>query len=163
MGNKLSESAKPDPSLAPSTAFGRMLMHSFEHKSGKMLCAAIRKNTKEAIDDAVEFARREFIKPHTKGVSNQSDFDDMNRGLITYLTQDTDIGDGSLFTQTPLKYAKSLKHEIAHKTIQDHLDRLHLLNRKEEGKINKVVGEVNATRAELAKERLKEFQKKAER
>lgn len=159
MGNKLTAEKKPDPTLAPSTFIGRAF-HEFENRSGKMLVRAIKANSKQAVDEAVEYARREFIKPRTRGVSNDADYNDMNEGLTRYLTQDTDIGEGSLFTQTPLRFATSCKSDIAAAAIQEHLDRLHLLNRKDGSrtKVSMTVGEVNASRAELAKERLKAFQ-----
>ena len=156
MGNKL-DVKKAEPECAPSTMIGRAL-HHFEYKTGKMLVAAIKKDSKEAIDEAVEFARKELIKPRRSGVSNSTDFDDMNEGLVRYLTQDTDVGHGQLFTQTPLYFAKTTcKANVAAAAIQEHLNRLEG-RREEGGRQVKGVGVVDASRAELAKERLKAFQ-----
>jgi len=163
MGNKL-ERAKAEPALAPSTALGRAL-HSFEHKSGKMLVAAVKKNSKEAVDEAVEFARKEYLKPRRAGVGNSTSFEECNAGLVSYLSDVKDVGDGPLFTQTPLYFAKKIGSNVAAKAIRDHLEKLSsAANGKDEhkGRVLNGVGEVNASRAELAKERLKAFQKKKE-
>jgi hypothetical protein len=121
-----------------------------------MLVRAIKANSKEKVDEAVEFARREFIKPRRAGNANPAEFEDMTRGLLNYLQQDTDIGDGQLFTQTPLVFARRCKAYEAETAIQLHIDRLNIDSRK--GTASKTVGEVSASRAELAKERLKAFQ-----
>jgi hypothetical protein len=152
MGQNESAARKPEPELASSSVLFRAFQ-SFEHRSGKMLVKAIKANSKEKVDEAVEFARREFVKPRTKGVANPSEFDDMTRGLLNYLQQDTDVGDGQLFTQTPLAFARHCKANEAEKAIQSHIDRLNI-----KGSTSKTVGEVSASRAELAKERLKAFQ-----
>ena len=162
MGNKV-EVVKKEPTLAPSTVVGRVLFHSFEHRTGRLLVAAIRKNSKEAIDEAVDFARKEFVKPHSSGVSNDKNFEEMTAGLISYLTQDTDIGDGSLFTQTPLRFAKGLKADIAVKAIEEHITRLRRKQNPVCENIRQASVDVEAdrSRADLAKERLKAFRASA--
>lgn len=165
MGNKI-EIVKNEPMLAPSTVVGRALFHSFEHRTGKLLVSAIRKNSKAAVDEAVEFARKEFVKPHSSGVSNDAAFEEMTAGLISYLTQDTDIGDGSLFTQTPLRYAKGLKADIAVKAIQEHITRLRrkqnpVFENFRQASVGAEREEADRSRVDLAKERLKAYHAKS--
>jgi hypothetical protein len=156
MGQQESVPKKPEPELGSSSVVFRAFQ-SFEHRSGKLLVQAIKVNSKEKVDEAVEYARREFVKPRTRGVPNPSEFEDMTRGLLSYLQQDTDVGDGQLFTQTPLAFAKHCKAFEAEKAILHHIERLNIDARKGAA-VSKTVGEVSASRAELAKERLKAFQ-----
>jgi hypothetical protein len=62
-----------------------------ESKSGKRLLQAIRSNSVEHFNKALELAREEFIKP-TTSKSNDAEYEEMVRGIIKYLTRTYDIG-----------------------------------------------------------------------
>lgn len=177
--NKSSEPPKPEPGNASGNVVFRAFQ-SFEYSSGKMLCKAISADSRAQVDEAVEYARRELLKPRTGGVANTRDFADVNAALIKYLTQDTDVGDGPLFTQKPLVFCEARKPPAlaAHAAISEHLQRLRKLAGQSTGGSGGSGGGVSgsksgsgsgsvtggdggacgADRAAVAKERLKAFQ-----
>ena len=173
MGN--GNSAEGKKSEEPASASGNIVVRafqtlSFEYNTGKMLVKAIIGDSRDKVDEAVEYARRELLKPRTGGVANTRSFADVNAALIKYLTQDTDIGDGPLFTQKPLDFCKSRRPPSlsAHEAISEHLRRLRKLagqadvgGRDSNGSSSSNEGGgtgVGGDRAALAKERLKAFQ-----
>jgi len=145
------------------------MFHSFEHQSGKMLVAAIKKNCAEDVTKATEFARKEFVKPRTRGVSNTAEFEDSIIGLLSYLTlNEYEVGDGPLFKITALEWCKRCKADQASEALNNELAKL-LRVAASEGiaipsnvplpvKTSSLVGEVSSDRATIAKERLKAFQ-----
>jgi hypothetical protein len=157
MGN---ESSIPTPSI----------FKEYEHISGKRLIAAIRADSRASTIAAVDFARKEFTKPFSKNTSNVSDYEDMVGKMERYLTKKYDVGDGVVFTRTPLDFARSIRSNQAAAAIEESLAKIRTeshtagvqLGDKSAGTVieRPVIGEVTHERASIAKERLKEFQNK---
>lgn len=142
-------------SVSKSSLIGKF--KEFEHLSGKKLLAAIRSDNEDGASDAIEFARQEYIKPVAGSMakaSNLSGYEDMTKGMVAYLTREYDVGDGIVFKQTPLEYARAKKakkvEQIIEKSILD-LERLMGINA---AKTSYSVGEVTKERVEEAKARL---------
>lgn len=144
MGNKVTNS-----SISSSVS------GEFEHRSGKLLLAAIRLNDATAVQRAIDKAKSEFSKPvgtHT----NKADYEEMISNMKKYLTNQYDIGDGPLFTRAPSDYAAFLKAANAKEAIDRNLLELDGLI-PGGSKFNESVGEVTHDRAALAKARLQAF------
>jgi len=153
MGNKHSK--------APGAAAPTSLL-SFEYVTGKLLLAALRKDSEEALLAAIETARKEFVQPINGKTSNSSDFRDMVECLTRYLTKPYDIGEGFLFPLTPLEYCAKLKSSkcetIIRKKIKD-LQKQQGSDCTQQGRKVKQGSGDASLRAEEAKERLQRFQK----
>jgi hypothetical protein len=155
------------------------IFKEYEHRSGKRLIAAVRANSREAVDAAVEFTRHEFTKPLNSSTANASDYETMQQRMEQYLLGPKDVGDGIIFKKGPLELATELRSTEAAAAILDHLNRLgvhvppaHLIGTassissnsvavpdlKDRGVDSATVGHVNAERSAAAKERLKAFQ-----
>ena len=146
MGNKVSNSS-----------FSGMLTE-FEHQSGRKLLQAIRNNDPEQTQAAINFAKSECTKPVSSNV-NRAEYDDMVAYLIKYLTQEYDIGDGPLFTKSPLAYCKKIYADKAADVITNNLNTLSQGGRIVKNIVSPTVGEISKDRVALAKERLKEMRK----
>ena len=145
MGNKATQSS------ITANLFG-----DFEHCSGKMLIAAIRIDDSSGVQRAIETAKKEFAKPISSNV-NKAEYDDMIENMRKYLTKGYDIGDGLIYTQSPIAFAKLLKSKRAEETIVRNLTELEGIIASGGVKVSSTVGEVSHERANLAKERLKAF------
>ena len=152
----------------PSTIF-----KEYEHKSGRRLISAIKNNSRQETEDAIEFCRHEFTKPLSGTTANASDYDTMHKRLEQYLLSPKDIGDGIIFKKTPLEVCKDKGSNESAAVILEHLNRLGVqlptgtspasftaapLDLKDRGVESVNVGFVNQERSNLAKERLKAFQ-----
>ena len=100
MGN--SESAEESSSAPNAMKF----FHDYEHKQGTLLVPAIKRNSVEDLEKALEVARKEFARPKTTGF-NKAQYEEMVTKMLDYLTQTYDIGEGILFKQTPEIWAKN--------------------------------------------------------
>jgi len=145
------------------------IFQNYEHRQGTKLLAAIREDSKEGIDEAVEFARQECIKAKTStSTSASNDFDLMIDKMTTYLTQQYDVGDGPIFTKTPIELAKDLYCDHATPAIEDHLSKLKMQTEKRnDGKSQRSmftskdkVGESKQKEVAAAKARLLAFREK---
>ena len=170
MGNTNASDTKPS---GPQSASGNLFVRAFqtfEHRTGTRLVAAIKADSREDVDAAVEFARREFVTPRTGGVPNPAAFSDSVDGLIRYLTSPKDVGDGPLFTQAPVEFCRACRPPslAALRAVEGHLHRLYAL-RAAGGEAGigamttesigvAAVGEPPGARAALARERLAAFQ-----
>ena len=145
-----------------------------EYSSGKKLLAGIKSNSRSQIDEAVEYAKNEFAQPISSSTANSADYDYMTSCIVKYLTKGYDVGDGPLFLQTPLEFCKTTGSNEAASAIKQHLMRFGI-NVNTDGNsgegsqtikdqvigvesIN--IGIITHERAELAKEKLHEFQSK---
>lgn len=145
------------------------LMKEYEHISGKRLLRAIRANTASNMMEAIEAAKKELYSADRKK-SHDEDYDNMVRKMATYLTKKYDIGDGMLFGQTPLELAKSLRADQAIAVINEQIAILSknpaaaevFEDKGEAVRDSPSVGKVDKERANTAKERLKEFQRRHE-
>ena len=145
MGNKATQSS------ITASLFGE-----FEHCSGNLLIAAIRLDDPSNVQKAIDAAKKEFAKPVSSNV-NKAEYDDMIENMRKYLTKGYDVGDGPLYTQTPIAFAKLLKSKRAEETIVRNLTELDGIIASGGIKVSNTVGEVSHERANLAKERLKAF------
>ena len=149
------------------------LFKNYEHKSGKRLIEAIKLNERCATQDAIDSAKKEFTKPISKLISNTSDYDEMMTKMDRYLKKQYDIGDGVLFTKSPLEYCESIGSLEAAAVINENIKKMSQIALSN-GKIGGVqinasssppigiesdtVGTVTHDRAMLAKSRLIAFQ-----
>lgn len=149
------------------------IFKDYEHRSGKRLIAAVRANSREDTEAAIEFTRHEFTKPMSSSTANASDYDLMHKRMEQYLLGPKDVGDGVIFKKSALQLAQDLKSSAAATVILDHLNRLGVQvpagvsgaasslpmpDLKDRGVDSATVGHVNAERSLAAKERLKAFQ-----
>jgi hypothetical protein len=74
--------------------------------------------------------------------------------MKNYLTRQYDVGDGPLFTRSPVEYAKHLKAQKVEQVITRNIMELEGLIPGSGPKFNQAVGEVTHERAALAKARL---------
>lgn len=138
------------------------MFHSYENRNGKLLLAAIKNDCLEEFHIACETARKEFVRPKTRS-SNAAGFDDMLQGMYEYLTRPYDIGNGPLFTKTPLQYAEMLKST---KIIGPLTEKIKELEKSKPAirPVDNVFDGRSGTsdsshRANIAKDRLRAFQK----
>lgn len=149
------------------------IFKEYEHKSGRRLIAAIKNNSRQEVEEAIEFCRHEFTRPLSGTTANSSDYDVMHKRLEQYLLSPKDIGDGIIFKKTPLEMCKDKGSHEAGAVILEHLNRLGVqlpagtlpsnftaapADLKDRGVESVNVGFVNQERSTLAKERLKAFQ-----
>lgn len=86
-----------------------------EYKNGKRLISAIAMNSKEATDNAIEFARKECVKP--QGIyASVMEYEDMVKTMLEYLTRKYHCGDDRVW-MTPLEYATSCNATIASESV----------------------------------------------
>lgn len=150
---------------------GLTIFKEYEHKSGRRLISAIKNNSRQETEDAIEFCRHEFTKPLSGTIANASDYDMMHKRLEQYLLSPKDTGDGIIFKKTPLEMCKDIGSNESGSVIIEHLNRLGVqlptgttkftaapLDLKDRGVESVNVGFVNLERSNLAKERLKAFQ-----
>jgi hypothetical protein len=109
------------------------LLRDYEHIYGKRLLAAIRLNSREEVERAIDIARREprapfSVKINMRRSPERTDFDEMADRMTVYLTKGYDIGDGIFFTKTPLEYCTHLNAPDAAVTIREHLYRLGVID-----------------------------------
>ena len=151
MGN--SSSSPP----GQSKALDGCILQQYEHKNGKKLIAAIKLNSALRTRQAIEEARVEFIRP-TKKTSNEAEYDEMINGMIKYLTQGYNVGDGILFTKSPIQYGEYCKADEALEVVKSELEKYQQMLQRNENVTEKPRDRISSDRAKLAKERLKNFQ-----
>jgi hypothetical protein len=151
MGNKVTNSS-----------FSSALTGEFEHRSAKKLLTAIRVDDPALAQKAIDSAKAEFSRPVSSN-SNRADYDDMINEMKNYLTRQYDVGDGPLFTRSPVEYAKHLKAQKVEQVITRNIMELEGLIPGSGPKFNQAVGEVTHERAALAKARLQAFNKDAKK
>lgn len=140
------------------------ILEEYEHKSGKRLLASIQVNQRDITQSAIDFARKEFTKHASGFLSVSSDYDEMSAKLESYLTKKYDIGDGIIFTKSPLEYCDSIGSSESAAVIKENLQRVSMVtNGKKQGSQptgieSHTVGPVTHDRALLAKARLQAFQ-----
>ncbi|RYH30134.1 hypothetical protein EON65_06125 [archaeon] len=140
----------------------------YEHKSGKRLLRAIQANVASQVQEAVDTARKELLsKDRTR--SHDEDFNNYVKKMTYYLTREYQVGESLLFGgKTPLEVAESLHADQAIKVIKENLEILSRNNVSADILENKhivvrespTLGKIDKDRATLARERLKEMQRK---
>lgn len=156
MGNKLN----PIP---------ESLTKEYEHIAGKKLIRAVKSNLPAQLEESYELAKSELL-PKSKSTAHDKEYETMVTKMITYLTRGYNIGDGILFTKTPLEIAEEYHADQSIRWINTKLEYLQknevgrkLLEDKEiKVKSTSAVGPVDRERVHSAKERLKQFQKEYE-
>lgn len=147
-----------------NSADKQSILEDHEHKSGRRLLASIRVNQRDVTQMAIDCARKEFAKHATGFLSVSLDYDEMSAKLEKYLTRSYDIGDGIIFTKTPLEFCDIIGSSESAAVIRENLQRISMVtNGKKDGAHpvgidNAVVGLVTHDRAALAKARLQAFQ-----
>lgn len=151
----------------PTPYLPEMLKKDYEYQTGQRLIRAIKANSRSQLQDAVDCARNE-IQLHSKNVkiAHDKDYEDMVKKMIAYLTRGYDVGDGVLFTKTPLEIAEIYHCSDAAAFINENLELLsrsqvssHVVAKQGLSVAPKSsVGAVDKDRVHQAKERLKAFQ-----
>jgi hypothetical protein len=141
------------------------LVKEYEHIAGKKLIRAIKANSKMQMEESYEMAKKELL-PKSKTSTHDKEYENMIKQMTLYLTRGYNVGDGVLFTKTPLEIAKEFHADQATEFINKALEQLNKNEiaaeiLKEQGlKVTStsVVGSVDRDRVQTAKERLKQFQ-----
>lgn len=108
MGNSLNQALTLDNSS------------KLEYINGRRLIAAIAMNSKEAACGAIEYARKECVRPH--GIySSRMEYDDMVNVMVEYLTRKYSCDDNNV-NMTPSEYATSLNSSEAYESISAALE-----------------------------------------
>lgn len=149
----------------PTPAIPEMLLKDYEHKTAQRLIRGIKANSRRQLEEAFDSARKELLSNNTK-LAHDKEFENMVKNMIAYLTRGYDVGDGALFTKTPLEIAREYHADVAIEFIEEKIAHLQKseVGAKEIDKrgINvpatSSAGRVDKDRVALAKERLKQFQ-----
>jgi hypothetical protein len=143
------------------------IMKEYEYNTGQKLLRAIKANTRTQMQECMDTVREE-IKSQSKTtmIAHDKEYDNMIK-VTLYFTRGYDVGDGVIFTKTPLQYAEQLKSDQAidfiNRVLAD-LSRNDVANTVMVEKGAKVVteqsfmGKVDKDRVQQAKDRLKAFQ-----
>mmetsp|Transcript_1747 Transcript_1747/g.2737 ORF Transcript_1747/g.2737 Transcript_1747/m.2737 type:complete len:176 (-) Transcript_1747:262-789(-) len=94
-----------------------------EYKTGRRLFVGISTNSREATEMAIEYARKECVKPHGPHASVM-EYTDMIHTMIEYLTRVYPE-----YHMTPLQYASSKDSQIAATVISDTIKSLQTASR----------------------------------
>lgn len=151
MGNKLTP---PD------------ILRDYEHTSAKKLIRAIKANSRTQLEDSFEMAKKELL-PMSKGTTHDKEYENMIKKMTEYLTRSYDVGEGMLFKKTPMEIAEEYQADQAIVFIKqslEHLQKNEIASKILDEKGMKVesstsVGNIDRDRVQLAKERLKQYQK----
>lgn len=143
------------------------LKRDYEYLTGQKLIRAIKANSRPQLADCVDLARKE-LKSNNVKLAHDKEYEYMVKQMILYLTRGYDVGDGVLFTKTPLEIAEMNHSDVAIAFINETLSQL---NRNEIGSkiladrgvsgitpVSATIGAVDKDRVAQAKERLKAFQ-----
>lgn len=144
------------------------VMKEYEYNTGQKLIRAIKANSKTQMQECIDVVKEEIRSQNkTSRLAHDKDYENMIKKVTLYLTRGYDIGDGMIFTKTPMQYAEHLKSdqaiEFINKTLTE-LSKIDTANQLMEEKGTKVVresssvGRVDRERVNQAKERLKAFQ-----
>lgn len=142
-----------------SKALDGGVLQDYEHLSGKKLLAAIKLNSSLRVNEAIEAARVEFVRP-TKKKSNSSEYDVLINGMIEYLSKYYDVGEGMLFKKTPIEFCNHCKSFEALQVIESELEKYRSQLQRLSNVTDKPRDRISSDRAKQAKERLKAFQEK---
>jgi hypothetical protein len=144
------------------------VMKEYEYNTGQKLLRAIKANSKTQMQECIDVVKEEIRSQNkTSRLAHDKDYENMIKKVTLYLTRGYDIGDGMLFTKTPIQYAEQLKADQAIQFINNtliELSKIESANKVMEEKGTKVaresssVGVVDRDRVNQAKERLKAFQ-----
>ena len=140
------------------------LFQEYECNTGRQLLRAIRADSKERVAAAIETVRKEYMTAKVKN-THEKDFENMTRKVMRYLTRYYDVGEGMLHKKTPLQLAEECEAIEVVQYLTETLETLKRHRDKDDGllgmttapKLNAAVGKIDKDRAELARERLKEY------
>lgn len=149
----------------PTPAIPEMFVKDYEHKTAQRLIRGIKANSRRQMEESYDCARKELLSNNTK-TAHDKEYEFMVKSMITYLTRGYEVGDGVIFTKTPMEIAKEYHADEAIAFIQEKLEHLQKseVGGKEVSKrgINvastSITGRVDKDRVAQAKERLKQFQ-----
>lgn len=146
-------------------AIPEMLMKDYEHKTAQRLIRGIKANSRRQMEEAFDAARKELLSNNTK-LAHDKEYEIMVKTMISYLTKGYDVGDGVIFTKTPMEIAQEYHADEAISFIEEKLEHLQKneVGAKEVSKRGLNVpstssaGRVDKDRVAQAKDRLKQFQ-----
>lgn len=149
----------------PTPGIPDMLVKDYEHKTAQRLIRGIKANSRRQMEDAYDSARKELLSSNTK-LAHDKEFEIMVKAMLSYLTRGYDVGEGAIFTKTPLEIAKEYHANEAIAFIEEKLE---YLQKSEVGgaEVKKrginvpsstSTGRIDKDRVAQAKERLKQFQ-----
>lgn len=144
------------------------LLKEYEYNTGQKLLRAIKANSRTQMKECLDFVKEEIRSQNkTSKLAHDKDYENMMKKVTLYFTRGYDIGDGVIFTKTPLQYAESLQSDQAIAFLNDtlaELSRNETASKVIEDKRAVVVkeqsfmGKVDRDRVNQAKDRLKAFQ-----
>lgn len=155
---------------------GNVLSEDFEYKTGKRLISAIAKNSRDDTELAIEYARKECVKPHGLQASEMP-YEKMVETMIEYLSRPYKCRD-NITLMTPIEFSESQNALESLSVIRGSLasfssSKINILNGEKPGLLasglfatqsqiddgqNRVIPTVTKERALEAKEKLKAFQ-----
>lgn len=149
---------------APTPHLPEMLVKDYEHQTAERLIRGIKANSRRQMDEAFELARKELLTTNSK-LAHDKEYEIMVKKMVAYLTRGYDVGEGMLFTKTPLDIAKEYHADEAVAFINEQLERLNksdvgakaIGQQKVKVSAASVVGPVDKDRVAQAKERLQKF------
>ena len=137
-----------------------------EHIHGQKLIRAIKANSRAQLEECMEIAKKETLTNNLKS-AHDKDYETMIKKMTLYLTRGYNVGDGVLFTKTPLQIATELGCDQSIAFINEklaELSKVDLATKVMEDKratmpaSHSAIGRVDRDRVNQAKERLKAFQ-----
>lgn len=157
--------AKTKMGNTPTPAIPEMLLKDYEHKTAQRLIRGIKANSRRQMEESYDAARKELLTANTK-VAHDKEYEIMVKSMIAYLTRGYDVGDGMVFTKTPLEIAREYHADEAIAFIEEKLEQLQKseVGSKEVSKRGVGVaptssaGKVDKDRVAQAKDRLRQFQ-----
>lgn len=146
-------------------AIPEMLLKDYEHKTAQRLIRGIKANSRRQMEEAYDAARKELLTANTK-LAHDKEYEIMVKSMIAYLTRGYDVGDGMVFTKTPLEIAREYHADEAIAFIEEKIEQLQKseVGAKEVSKRGVGVapaasaGKVDKDRVAQAKDRLRQFQ-----
>lgn len=141
------------------------LLKEHEYQSGQKLIRAIKANSRSQIESCMAIVKQELMST-TRSMAHDKDYEHVLTKTRQYLTRGYNIGDGVIFTKTPLEIAEMHNSDEAIACINELLDQLQ--RREDATKVNAAStrssdksssgGAIDKARVAEAKERLKAFQ-----
>jgi len=138
------------------------LVKEYEYQSGEKLIRAIKADSRQQLDACMDFIKQEFISQSRK-MAHDKEFEMLQQIIKNYLTRGYDIGDGVLFTKSPLEIAELNHAQVAKAFIIEKLENIKrfetLSTTSSNATSNRSTGgAIDKSRVAEAKERLKKFQ-----
>lgn len=143
------------------------LLKEHEYQSGQKLIRAIKANSPNQLESCMSLVKQELMST-TRSMAHDKEYEYIQTKTKQYLTRGYNVGDGIIFTKTPMEIAEMYTADQAAAYLRDQLDQIQ--RRENSMKVNastvpnnaneksSSVGVVDKARVAEAKERLRAFQ-----